>query len=249
MQRSKASSAERVDSADTADTAPRWRWWGIPTWRWIVANRAWSWWYLVRYLRFVRMRVRYPDIVVTGPVFLGRGVRFERRRHFGRIVLGRWVHLGDGTVLRCHEGTLSIGDKCVFGQRNTVNCHLDVSIGAECIVADWVYVGDFDHRTDSTSVAIRRQGLVKSPVTIGPDVWLGVKCSVLRGSVIGEGCVIAANAVVRGEIPAFSIAGGIPAVVVKDRKASEQAGEQVRIDVADMARKAREATRRITDSA
>lgn len=231
-----------VDSSNAS-----WRWWGVGTWRWILRNRAWSWWYLVRYFRFVKLRITHPDIQMRGPVFLGRGVRFERRRGYGRIVLGRWVHLGEGTVLRCHEGTLSIGDKCVFGQRNTVNCHLDVSIGAECIVADWVYVGDFDHRTESTALSIRSQGLIKSPVVIGPDVWLGVKATVLRGSVIGEGSVIAANAVVRGEIPAFTIAGGIPAVVVKDRKESELAAEQVRIDVADMARKAREATQRVID--
>jgi len=221
-----------------------WRWWGLATWRWILRNRAWSRWYLVRYLRFIRMRITHPDVVVTGPVFLGKRVSFERRRGLGRIILGRWVHLGDGTVLRCHEGTLRIGDKCVFGQDNTVNCHLEVSIGAQCIVADWVYIGDFDHRTESTTVPIRRQGLVKSPVLIGPDVWLGVKASVLRGSVIEEGTVVGANAVVRGHLPAFVIAAGAPAVVVKDRKDVEAQADQRRIDVEDMARKAREATER-----
>lgn len=216
-----------------------WRWWGLSTWRWIIRNRAWTWWYLVRYARFVRLRLTHRDVVLRGPLFLGKGVKFERRRGLGRITVGRWVHLGDGTVLRCHEGTLAIGDKTVFGQHNTVNCHLDVSIGSECIVADWVYIGDFDHRTESTRVAIRRQGLIKSPVVIGSDVWLGVKSTVLRGSVIGEGCVVAANAVVRGELPAFTIAGGIPAAVIKDRKEAELQVEQTRIDVQDMARKAR----------
>ena len=224
-----------------------WRWWGWSTFRWIVENRAWSWWYLVRYARFIRLRITHPDVIVKGPLFLGKGVRFERRRGLGRIIVGRWVHLGDGTTLRCHEGTLTIGDKCVFGQNNTVNCHIDVSVGSECIVADWVYVGDFDHRTDVTAVSIRRQGLIKTPVIIGPDVWLGVKSTVLRGSVVGEGTVIAANAVVRGSIPAFSIAGGIPAVVMRDRKEVEAQAEQTRLDVEDMARKAREATQRRID--
>ena len=197
---------------------------------------------MIRYWRFIRMRLTRPDVVVTGPLFLGARVRWERRRHMGRIVVGRWVHVGDGTVFRAHEGTLRIGDKCVFGQNNTVNCHLDVSIGSECIVADSVYIGDFDHRTDSTAVPIRSQGLTKSPVTIDSDVWLGVKSTILRGSHIGRGSVIAANAVVRGEIPEFSIAGGVPATVLVDRRAREAEREQVRIDVADMSRKARKAT-------
>lgn len=198
----------------------------------------------MRYWRFLRFRITHRDVVVTGPVFLGKRVRFERRRNLGRIVLGRWVHLGDGTVLRAHEGTLRIGDKCVFGQNNTVNCHLDVNIGDECIIADWVYIGDFDHRTELTSLPIRSQGLIKSPVTIGSDVWLGVKVTILRGSRVGRGSVIAANAVVRGAVPEYSIAGGVPAKVLVDRRQREVDAEQVRVDVADMARKAQEATRR-----
>lgn len=226
----------------TEEGSTAWRWWGWSTVLWIVANRAWSPWYLIRYWRFLVMRIRHGDVVVLGPVFLGKGVKFEYRRGLGRIIVGRWVHLGDGTVLRCHEGTLRVGDKCVFGQNNTINCHLDIDIGAECIVADWVYVGDFDHRTDVTSLPIRRQGLVKTPVIVGPDVWLGVKSSVLRGSVIGRGSVVAAGAVVRGQIPEYSIAAGVPARIVGDRHAREASQEQVRKDVADMARKAREAT-------
>lgn len=226
----------------SSEGSTTWRWWSLATLGWIISHRAWSGWYLIRYVRFIRMRITRPDIVVTGPVFLGSRVRLERRPRIGRIVLGRWVHIGDGTVLRAHEGTLRIGDKCVFGQNNTINCHLDVDIGSECIIADSVYIGDFDHRTESTSLPIRRQGLVKSPVTIGADVWLGVKSTVLRGSHIGHGSVIAANAVVRGDIPEYSIAGGIPATVLVDRRAREAEREQVRIDVADMARKAREAT-------
>jgi len=220
----------------------RWNWWGLPTFRWIVQHRAFGPWYLIRYLRFLRAWAFSRSVIMTGPVFLGRGVRFEVRRGHGRIVMGRWVHLGAGTVLRCHEGTLQVGDKCVFGQNNTINCHLDVRIGDECIIADSVYVGDFDHRIDSTAIRIRRQGLVKSPVTIGPDVWLGVKSTVLRGSIIGEGSAIGANAVVRGSIPEFSVAGGVPARVLADRREREEEAAQVRRDVADMARKAREAT-------
>jgi len=235
------------DSLPTA-AARAWRWWGVETFRWIVANRAFSGWYLIRYLRFVRLALFSRGVVLTGPVFLGKGVRCEVRRDVGRIVLGRWVHIGSGTVLRCHEGTLRIGDKCVFGENNTINCHIDVEIGVECIVADSVYIGDFDHRADSTAVAIRQQGLIKSPVIIGPDVWLGVKSTIVRGSVVGRGCVVGANAVVRGTVPDFSIVGGVPARVIADRREREEQSAQVRRDVADMARKAREATRARVES-
>jgi acetyltransferase-like isoleucine patch superfamily enzyme len=205
--------------------------------RWIVRHRAWSWWYLVRYWRYLWLRVRHPHVVTTGMVFLGRGVQISARRGYGRIVLGRWVHLGDGNRLRCHEGTLRIGDKCVFGQENTVNCYLDIEIGAAGIIADWVYICDFDHVTDDIHRPIKDQGIVKSPVRIGSGAWIGVKASVLRGSVLGAGTVVAAHAVVRGTFPDNVVVGGIPATIIKDRVAAYEAQSAVRVALEDIARK------------
>lgn len=186
--------------------------------RWVMQHRAWTPYYLVRYWRLLMLRLRHPEVITEGMVFLGRGVEIEGRPGYGRVVLGRWVHVGDGTALRAHEGTLRVGDKVVFGRHNTVNCYLDVEIGATTLIADWVYVADFDHRFDDLVTPIKDQGIVKSPVRIGPDCWIGVKVSVLRGSIVGEGCVLAAHAVVRGEIPPRSVAGGVPAKVIKRRR-------------------------------
>ena len=103
------------------------------------------------------------------------------------------MHLGDGTSLRCHEGTLRIGDKTVFGRNIVVNAYLDVEIGGSCIFADMVYVTDFDHVFGDVTVPIKDQGIAKSPVRIGSDVWLGTKVTVVRGTVIGNGVVVAAQ--------------------------------------------------------
>ena len=124
----------------------------------------------------------------------------------------------DDNRLRAHEGTLRIGDKSVFGRDNTLNCYLDVEFGPRCIVADWVYVCDFDHRMDSIELPIKDQGIVKAPVRIGPDTWIAAKVTVLRGTSVGRGCVLGAHAVVKGEVPDFSIAVGAPAKVVRNRK-------------------------------
>ena len=206
-------------------------------------NRAWSWWYLVRYWRFFLLKIRYPHIVTEGFVFIGRRVEIHARRGYGRLILGRWVHIGDENRLRCHEGTMRVGDKCVFGRDNTVNGYLDIEFGAGTIVADWVYVCDFDHVTDDIHVPIKDQGIVKSPVRIGPDVWIGTKATVLRGTHIGRGSVVAAHAVVRGEVGEYSIVGGVPAVVLKDRRDVYEATHQRREALADIARKTDRAAR------
>ena len=205
--------------------------------RWVVGHRAWTPWYLVRYWRFFRWRLRNRHIVTEGFVFMGKNVELYARKGYGRMVVGRWVHLGNGNSLRCHEGNLRIGDKCVFGKDNTVNCFLDIEFGARTIVADWVYVCDFDHVYADVTRPIKDQGIVKSPVRVGPDCWLGVKVSVLRGVSIGTGSVVAAHAVVNRDLPAMSVAGGVPARVLKDRVAQYEADTARRAALDDIARK------------
>jgi acetyltransferase-like isoleucine patch superfamily enzyme len=216
--------------------------------RWMIRQRAWTPWYLIRYWRFFWLKLRRPDIVTEGLVFLGRRVQLYSRPGYGRIVLGRWVHFAGGNALRAHEGTLHVGDKVVFGTSNTVNCYLDVEIGAATIVADWIYICDFDHRFDDVHRPIKDQGIVKSPVRIGPDCWLGTKVTVLRGARVGEGCVLAAHAVVRGEVPAFGVAVGIPARVVRDRLDDYAAANKQREAIADIARKTERAAAGVIES-
>jgi acetyltransferase-like isoleucine patch superfamily enzyme len=187
--------------------------------RWVVRNRAYTPWYLVRYVRFFAFKVRNPHVVTRGFVFLDRGVELYARRGYGRLVLGRWLHLGVNTAVRCHEGTLAVGDKAVLGRDVSVNCYLDVEIGSNALLADSVYVSDFDHKFTDLDLPIKDQGITKSRVRIGPDVWLGTKVTVASGVVIGQGAVIGANAVVTRDIPAYAVAVGVPARVIKDRRA------------------------------
>lgn len=195
----------------------------IASLRWVVRHRAWTPWYLVRYWRFLVWRLRRPQVVTEGFVFLGRRVLVESRRDHARLVVGRWVHVGDGTRILAHSGSVRIGDKCVFGADATVTGYLDIEIGASTLVADDVYVTDFDHRTDDLALPIKDQGIVKAPVRVGPDCWLGTKAVVLRGVRIGEGSVVGASAVVTRDVPPRGVAVGAPARVARTRGASAPA--------------------------
>jgi acetyltransferase-like isoleucine patch superfamily enzyme len=186
--------------------------------RWIVRHRAWTLWYLVRYWRFLVFRLRNPHVVTRGLVFLDKGVEVYARRGYGRIILGRWLHLGVDTAIRCHEGTLSVGDKSVLGRGVSVNCYLDVEIGASALFADDIYVSDFDHKYADLTMPIKDQGISKARVRIEPDVWIGTKATVTSGVVIGQGAVVGANAVVTRDLPAYSVSVGVPARVIKDRR-------------------------------
>ena len=165
-------------------------------------------------------------------VFLGKGVEIQATPELSTMEIGRWVHIGDKNTIRCHEGSLRIGDKVVLGRDNVINTYLDIELGDSVLMADWCYVCDFDHRMDSIELPIKDQGIVKGPVRIGPDTWVATKVTVLRGTTIGRGCVLGSHAVVKGDIPDFSIAVGAPAKVVKNRKLAWETSAAERAELA-----------------
>ena len=224
--------------------------WKFSNFTWIVRNRAWSWYYLVRYWRFLKLHHFGPrSVVCTGFVFLGKGVELSARRGYGRIIIESWVHIGDACHIRAHEGSILIGTKTVMGRDNTINAYLDISIGAQCIISDSIYMCDFDHRFSDPLIPIRSQGIVKSPVRVGADVWLGTKVSVLRGSQIGQGSVIGANSVVRGLIEPMSVAAGVPAKMIKSRLTVDRKSMEVEAHGESVRRRTRHALNEISGNA
>jgi acetyltransferase-like isoleucine patch superfamily enzyme len=192
--------------------------------RFIVSHRLYTPRYWLHALRFLKFKLTHPHVRTEGFVFLGPKVEIYCRRGYGRLTLGRWVWIGKGNAIRCHEGNLRIGNKVVFGAKNTINCYLDIEIGDDCIFADWIYICDFDHKYEDLTVPIKKQGIVKSPVRIGRDCWIGEKSTILRGVTVGEGSVIASHALVNRDVPPRSIVGGVPARVLKRRGEEPQRG-------------------------
>jgi acetyltransferase-like isoleucine patch superfamily enzyme len=164
-----------------------------------------------------RFKVMGRHITTRGMVFVARTAEVRCRRGLGHMELGRWVWIGERDAIRCHEGSVRIGDRVVFGRDATIDAYLDVEIGEDCLIADSVLITDFDHIFDDQATPIRKQGIVKSRVRIEADCWIGAKATVLRGSTIGRGSVVGAQSVVKGDIPPYSVAIGNPARVVRRR--------------------------------
>lgn len=185
--------------------------------RWVRDKRFFTPNHLVLLARYLRLAALKPHVGSDGPVYMGRGVDISARSGFGHIHFERFVWIGNGCALRCHQGHLRVGEKTVFGSNNVVNCYLDIEIGRECIFADWIYVTDFDHSFAVADVPIRSQGIDVSPIRIGDGVWVGEKASILRGVTVGDGAVIGSHALVNKDVPPGAIVGGVPARVLKFR--------------------------------
>jgi acetyltransferase-like isoleucine patch superfamily enzyme len=156
-----------------------------------------------------------------GPFFLGKRLELKIEPR-GEIRFGRFVWIGDGTKIRCHEGFVEIGEKTVMGQECTISAYQQVRIGSECVIADRAMFIDFDHGMVEVERPIRLQGIYKRDVEVGNNVWIGYGACILRGVSVGDNAVIGTNSVVTKDVPANAVVGGIPARIIRMREASQE---------------------------
>ncbi len=156
-----------------------------------------------------------------GPVFFGRGLELQIARG-ARVEFGRFVWVGDGTKVRCHEGTVEIGAKTVLGQECTISAYKRVRIGEQCVIADRAMFIDFDHGVVEVDRPIRVQGIYTRDVEVGSNVWIGYGACILRGVRVGDNSIIGTNSVVTKDVPANAVVAGIPARIIRMRDAPQQ---------------------------
>lgn len=116
------------------------------------------------------------------------------------------------------DGPIIIGDNVSIGNGTIIYSSKDggVTIGNDTMIAAQCYIIDTDHGTKSCELIRNQKNTVES-VTIGNDCWLAANVTVIKGSKIGDGAVVGAKSLVRGEIPSNSINVGIPAKTIKYR--------------------------------
>lgn len=134
------------------------------------------------------------------------------------ITIGNGVFVGRNTIVSCKNGDIEIDDRANIG----FNCEIfsggRVRLGKNTLVAAYTYLVGGDHLHDRTDAPVLDQARVAQGIDVDDNVWLGAHVVVADGARIGCDAIIGAGAVVRGEIPPFQIAAGVPAQIVRDRR-------------------------------
>jgi acetyltransferase-like isoleucine patch superfamily enzyme len=111
------------------------------------------------------------------------------------------------------------GKNIRLGEYVFINANCYLMDGALITIGSHTFIGPycgFYTASHPLQYKYRNQGLEKAqPVTVGENCWFGANVSVMPGVTIGNGCVIAAGAVVTKDIPDNSLAAGVPAKVIR----------------------------------
>jgi lipopolysaccharide O-acetyltransferase len=136
------------------------------------------------------------------------------------ILRGAWLSVEQG-LWKQGEPALVIGEAAWIGAGVRISVSAGVVIEPHVVIAGSCSIMDSDHTHGPASAHAqgRRENVLfnpqrAAPIRIGRGTWLGDRVTVTRGADIGRHCTIGAHSVVRGAIPDYSVAVGVPARVV-----------------------------------
>lgn len=181
----------------------------------------------VRRFRYALRRWFVPTLLWRGEWVLAQNVNLNvpvRIDGQGVVSIGEHVslgyppapRLGSGEILlqaRDKSARIVIGERSCFSNNVSIVARGRIEIGRSCLIGDSVMIVDADFH--EVNPERRHEPGETSPVLISNNVWIGSRVIILKGVRIGEHSVIAAGAVVTSDIPPRSLAGGVPARVIK----------------------------------
>jgi len=132
-------------------------------------------------------------------LYCGKNVNIERGAYFGS---GFRLKIGDnsGIGINCHvTGNIEIGE--------------NVMMGPECNILS------INHKFDRIDIPMLEQGSAEEKKTIiEDDVWIGRQVIFTPGRTVKKGSIIAAGTVLCRDFEEYSVIGGNPSRLIKNRK-------------------------------
>lgn len=170
-----------------------------------------------------------PSLTIGRGTTLRHGIDI-RATDDGRIHIGQESSIESNVVLVAKRGSIILGDSVFIGRGTTVVANTSISVGSDCLIGEFTTIRDQNHGISNTDIPFRQQPMSSKPIVIGNNVWIGAKSTIVAGVVIGDNCVIAANAVVTKNIASNSVVGGVPATIIRSLKSSYHNSSQCHLE-------------------
>jgi acetyltransferase-like isoleucine patch superfamily enzyme len=138
--------------------------------------------------------------------------------HPENVSLGRNVYVGHQTILKgYHKNQMVIGDETWIGQQCFLHAAGGISIGARVGIGPGVKILTSSHTEAGRQTAVLFSPIEMAAVTVEDDADIGVGAILLPGVTVGRGAIVGAGAVVTRNVPAYAVAAGVPARLLRHR--------------------------------
>lgn len=196
---------------------------------------------LVRRFLLSRIKMLLRGYLVLGKkIYLGHGCKISNKNNIligdnvtikdhvkidgfasERLQIGHGSSIGSFSWISCtshmskYGKGFTMGNNSACGQFTEFGASGGIEIGNDVIMGSYVSFHSENHIFSDPAKLIREQGVTNEGIKIGNNVWIGAKATFLDGSVVGNNCVVAAGAVVKGIFPDSCVIGGVPAKILK----------------------------------
>ncbi|MDE9550831.1 acyltransferase [Xenorhabdus bovienii] len=166
-------------------------------------------------------------IYKTSFISLGRNLKIYGKKNIlfqGKISIGDncWIETIQKYREFNYKPKMIIGNEVMMSDGVHLSCVKKIVIGSQTLIGSNVYIGDHSHgssQLDKIDLSVppyqRELGDI-SDIYIGERVWICNGAVILAGTYISDGCIVGANAVVKGEFKRPCVIAGIPAKNVKN---------------------------------
>lgn len=159
--------------------------------------------------------------VLPGHFRIGRKCKIKHGAYVnayrGKVFIGSGVQINRGAIVDAQKGFVQLGDNVSINPYSILYGLGGITVGNRVRIAAHVVIVSFEHNYSDRTRSITSQGVTAKPIVIEEDVWIGAGAKILGGSHIAKGCVIGANAVVKGRTEPYGVYAGSPARRVKNR--------------------------------
>lgn len=165
--------------------------------------------------------LRADSIEIGNQAKIEPSVRLRNLSQNSKILIGDGARIDRGVDIKAQgSGRIEIGENTFIGPYTCLAGEF-ISIGKHCLIASHSGIYAINHNFADPTCTIQKQGVSYEGIEIEDDCWLGSGVRVLDGVTIGQGSVIGAGAVVTKDIPPYSIAVGVPARAIANRKQNQ----------------------------
>ena len=204
-----------------------------------IFYQCWQYgWMLIRGFFFTRgnnrigkrfLKGRHVKIIEGKKLTAGVNCRFSDGVYIDAlsksgVILGDHVVLGRNTRIECtgslqHVGIgVKIGNDTSFGSDCYFGAAGGIEVGSNVVAGQYIRFHSENHNYDDLDVLIKDQGVSHKGIRVGSNCWIGAGAVFIDGAELGDGCVVAANAVITKKFPSNSVVGGVPAKIIKMRE-------------------------------